>query len=175
MPRCVTVLGADSDVAQRRGGAVDRLPGEGDVKHGAAERRARPAGPRPRNRSRARRVDAACATATRSTEVPAALASASRKASYPPLPMPTQSTAHSTIGASSPNSTRPRTESGSTISLAGGTAASHSGLPKGGVASHLKRADRQRFGRRRSCQATGRQAPQARKRQVDGAWRQPPK
>src|SRR5258708_3738592 len=49
--------------------------------------------------------------------------------------MPTQSTAHSTIGPSSLTSTTPRAESRSTTSLAAGTSPSHNGLPKGGVAS----------------------------------------
>ena len=52
--------------------------------------------------------------------------------------MPTQSTAQSTIGRPLPKMTIPRAESGSTISLTGGTAALQSGLPIGGVASTSK-------------------------------------
>jgi hypothetical protein len=54
------------------------------------------------------------------------------------LAIPTQSTAHKTIGCPLPTSTIPRALRGSTISLAGGTAPSQSGLPNGGVASTWK-------------------------------------
>src|SRR5262245_58911656 len=49
--------------------------------------------------------------------------------------MPTQSTAHNTIGLPDPSITKPRAESGSSIFSAGLTSASQSGAPIGGVTS----------------------------------------
>ena len=74
--------------------------------------------------------------------VRAARARASRNASWPLLPIPTQSRAHSTIGLPSPRSTMPRALRGSTISFAGCTRPSHSGVPRGGVMSASKVAMR---------------------------------
>ena len=65
-----------------------------------------------------------------------------RKASWPSLPMPTQSNATSTTGfCSSACSTMPRAESGSFTPVAGGTSPSHSGEPGGGVTSTLNVRD----------------------------------